>query len=153
MKKTISTICLMVSIIMLLAMPSYADSNSTYSSAFFASYDSFIYVPSGRTLEIWFDVVGKGAMNEIGVESIELKRSSDGVNWTTVKTFLPEDYPQMICENTGINCDYVSYLGAYGYYFRAYVTFYASNSRGSGYQTWYTETVYLTPPTGILPRS
>lgn len=153
MTKIIKTICFMMSIVVLLSLPVSAEESSTYSSVFFSSYESFVHVPSGRTLEIWFDVVGNGTMDEIGVESIELERSSDGVNWTTVKTFLPEDYPQMICENTGINCDYVSYLGAYGYYFRAYVTFYASNSRGSGYQTWYTETVYLTPPTGILPRS
>lgn len=151
MSKTIRMISFVLSIMVLLAIPVSAEDSSTYSSAFFTSYDSGIYITSGRTMEIWFDVVGKGAMDELGVESIELERSSNGSNWTVIKTFLPADYPQMICENTGITYDCVSYLGAYGYYYRAYVTFYASSSRGWGNEYQYTETVYITPPAGFIP--
>lgn len=151
MNRTIRTICFLLSVVMLFVMPVYAEENNTYSSAFIASYDSSICIPSGRTLEIWFDVVGKGEMDEIGVESIELQRSSTGSSWTVIKTFLPEDYPQMICENTGIAYDYVTYTGTYGYYYRAYVTFYASNSRGWGNEYQYSETVYITPPIGYIP--
>lgn len=153
MKKLIRSLCLIISVSLMLAIPANATESSAYSSIYFASYDSFIGVPSGRTLEIWFDVVGNGEMDEIGVSYIDLERSSDGINWTVIRTFLPEDYPQMIRENTGINCDCISYLGAYGYYFRAYVTYYAKNSRGRGNEYEYTPAVYLTPPTGILPRS
>ena len=153
MKKMIRIFSLVIATVILLSIPVYADESNTYSSLFFASYDSFIHVPSGRNLEIWFDVVGNGSMDEIGVSYIDLERSSDGINWTVVRTFLPEDYPQMIYEDSGFNCDYISYMGAYGYYFRAYVTYYAKNSRGCGNEYEYTPAVYLTPPTGILPRS
>ena len=151
MKKMMRILSLAIAATLLLVMTVCADEGNAYSSLFFASYDSFIYIPSGRTLEIWFDVVGNGAMDEIGVSYIELERSSDGRNWTVVKTFLPESYPQMIIEDTGINYDCVSYLGAYGYYYRAYVTFYAKNSRGRGNEYQYSETVYITPPAGFIP--
>lgn len=151
MNNRIRTICFLLCLVMLFAMPVSADTNNTYSSSFISSYDSSINIPSGRTLEIWFDVVGKGEMDEIGVESIELERSTNGNSWSLVKTFLPEDYPQMICENTGIALDYVTYTGTYGYYYRAYVTFYASNSRGWGNEFQYSETVYITPPAGFIP--
>ena len=143
MNSKIRIISFVMAIILLLAIPVCAEESSTYSSTFFSAYDSYIAVPSGRTLEIWFDVVGKGEMDEIGVESIELQRSSNGSDWSTVKIFLPEDYPQMICENTGMNYDCVTYTGSYGYYYRAYVTFYASNSRGWGYEYQYSEVEYL----------
>lgn len=145
MKKYIRIICVVMVALLLLAMPICAEEGSTYSSIFFGAYDSAIYA-SGRTLEIWFDVVGNGMMDEIGVSNIKLQRSSNGSSWSTVKNFYPEDYPQMICEDTSIAYDYVSYTGSYGYYYRAYVTFYAKNSRGSGKTFQYSETVYIPVP-------
>ena len=145
MKKSISIICVIIAVISLLAVPVSAEENSTYSSIFFCSYDSAIYV-EGRTLEIWFDVVGNGGMDEIGVSCITLERSSNGSSWSTVKTFYPEDYPQMICYDTGIAYDYVTYTGSSGYYYRAYVTYYAKNSRGRGNAYQYSETVYMPAP-------
>lgn len=143
MKRIIRVISLLVSSILLLSIPIYAEESGTYSSIFFCSYDSSIRNPSGRNLEIWFDVVGNGTMDEIGASCIELERSSNGTNWTVVHTFSPEDYPQMICTNTGMNYDCVSYKGSYGYYYRAHVTCYAKNSRGQGYMNDYSETIYL----------
>lgn len=145
MKKTIRGLCLALTIAILLATPVWADS-STYSNLFIASYDSFIRNPSGNTLRIWYDVVGNGAMDEIGVQYIEVDRSSDGINWTTVRTFMPEDYPQMIYKNTGIAYDYVTCSVSYGYYYRAYVMFYAKDSRGRGTEHEYSETFYLPVP-------
>ena len=57
MKKTIRIVCLVMAVLILLAVPVSAEERNTYSSIFFGSYDSAIYV-SGRTLEICFDVVG-----------------------------------------------------------------------------------------------
>lgn len=143
MSKTVRIICIVMAIILLLVTPIYAEESNTYSSAFISSYDSFIDITSGRTMEIWFDVVGTGKMDEIGAESIKLYRSTNRTDWTLVKTFLPEDYPQMICEDTGMNYDCVTYTGSYGYYYKAYVTFYASNSRGRGNEYDYSEVEYL----------
>lgn len=146
MKKIIRIICVTIAILMMLSAPCYAEENGTYSSAYFAYYDSSIRYVSGTTLEIWFDVMGNGIMEEIGVSSIELEYSSDGNNWFPAKTFLPEDYSQMICNNTGLAYDCVTYTGMYDFCYRAYVTFYAKNSRGQGYATQYSETYYIPMP-------
>lgn len=146
MKRISQTVCIVLVLALALSIPVFAEENNTYSSVFFASYDSFIRHPSDSTIRIWFDVVGNGTMEEIGVSSIELEYSSDEVHWFHAKTFLPEDYPQMICNNTGIAYDYVTYTGMYDFCYRAYVTFYAKNSRGQGYMTEYSETYYIPMP-------
>ncbi len=144
MKKSVYKICIVLCIISMLVVSVNAQEDGTFSSPFFASYDSCIEVITGTTsIEIWFDVVGNGAMDEIGVSEIELERSRDGRDWTVVKTFLPEDYPQMICRNTGIAYDYVPYTGDSGYVYRAYVTYHARNSRGLGIEYQYSESVYV----------
>ena len=145
MKKVIRILCFMMAVVTLFVVPVSAEESSSYSSIFFCSYDSAIYA-TGRTLEIWFDVVSNGTVQEVGVSSIILQRSTNRSNWSTVKTFYPDDYPQMICYNTGIAYDYVTYTGSYGYYYRAYVTFYAKSSRGTGNAYQYSETVYLAAP-------
>ena len=143
MKRFIKTVCVIVSLVCLLAVPVCADETGTYSSVFFAAYDSSIDNPYGNTIRIWFDVVGNGCMDEIGSTSIVLECSSDGVNWTSVKKYLAKNYSYMICENASIAYDYVVYNGTYGNYYRAKVTFYAKNSRGTGYTWEYTEVLYL----------
>ena len=101
MRKQIKLICVLVVLAMLI-MPVSAETADPRSSAFFGSYDSFIDVITAMKMEIWFDVVGVGTQDELGVSSIKIQRSSDGQNWTDRKTFYPENYPQMIVENTYI---------------------------------------------------
>ena len=145
MKKIICTICLLLSVAILLSVSVSAEESSPYSSIFFGSYDSFIDVINNYRMEIWFDVVTNGTMDEVGVSSVVVERSSDGSTWTEMKEFLPENYSQMVCENTYFNYDYVPYYGIPGYYYRAYVTFYAKDSRGRGYAHQYSEVVRLPP--------
>lgn len=137
---------LVMAFALLCCIPVSADEAMPCSSAYFISYDSFIDVISSDTFEVWFDVVGAGTMQEIGAKSILIERSSDGEQWTAVKSYLPAAYPQMIHENTGIAYDCVTYTGDPGYYYRAYVRCYAKNSSGSGVMFDYAETVYLPVP-------
>lgn len=146
MKKMIRILCITVAVLMLFTIPVFATEGSTYSNLFISSYDSFITNPGGNMLRIWFDVVGNGEMDKIGVDYIELYRSPDGINWTTIRVFFPEDHPQMTRENTGIAYDFISYAVSYGYYYRAYVEFYAEDSRGIGTAYDYSETIYVPMP-------
>ena len=91
MKKFINVVCVLVSLVCLLSMPVHAEDESTYASVFFGAYDSFLRNPSGTIIQIWFDVVGNGSMDEIGASTIVVEQSSDGIQWTAVKTFLKED--------------------------------------------------------------
>lgn len=137
----------LVSIILVISMvfvvPVYAEEVTPWSSAFIASYDPYIYYESGSSFEIWFDVVAVRRMEQLGVSSIEVEVSPNGTDWTTVRTLYPEDYPQMICENTVFHADYVTHTGYVGAYYRAYITFYAKNSTGIGELSAYTQTIRL----------
>lgn len=146
MKKMIRLACLFIAIMMFFTSPVLAEERSVYSNSFIASYDSFITVPYGNTLNIWFDVVGNGEMDEIGSQAIWLERSSNRTDWTTIRIFQPDDYPQMISTNTGIAYDYVSCNVTGGFFYRAYVKCYAKNSRGIGVEYDYSETMYMPRP-------
>ena len=133
MKLFLRSLCLILVISIILAVPVFATKEATpWASNYFVYYSTYLYRTTGTEFEIWFDVVGRNIMTELGVNSIILQESSDGENWTSIKTYTPEDYPQMICENTGSHADCVSYTGRPGYDYRAYVTFYAKNSSGFG---------------------
>lgn len=144
MRKSVKLICILI-IGALLVLPVSAESATPYSSMFFGSYDATLYKAGVTDLEIYFDVVSAGAMEELGSSSIKVQRSADGVNWITVKTYTPADYPQMIRYNTCFVYDYVPYSAYADYYYRAYVTFYAKNSKGNGEMYQFTETIYIPP--------
>lgn len=143
MKSFARVICLLLSVA-LLTVPVSAAESSTYASYFFGSTDSFIEITGFTSFEVWYDVVGAGTMDEIGVSSIVVQRSSDKQSWTNVKTYLPEDYPQMIETDTCAAGNCVTSYGIPGYYYRALVTFYAKNSRGVGEVSDYSETIWMT---------
>lgn len=144
MKYYMRLVSVILIIALVLAVPVCAEEETApWSSAFIASYDPYIYYESGTYFEIWFDVVAVRRMEELGVSKVKIQVSSDGSNWGTVTTCYPEDYPQMICENTGFHMDCVPYTGTVGNYYRAYVTFYAKNSSGIGEISAYTQTIRL----------
>lgn len=143
MKRFIRCLSAMLVLITLLGTVAYAQEVSTRASSYFVSWDSSLAKISSNQFEIWFDVVSAGAMDKLGVSSIEVERSSNGTSWTVVKTYDPEDYSTMIEENTSCVYNCVTYTGSRGYFYRAYVTFYAKNSRGTGEMYDYSEVLYL----------
>ena len=146
MKKSLRILSLIVAFSLLLAFPVHAASEvEPRGSAFFSSYWTFLHKATSNSFEIWFDVdANAAAMQEIGVSMIEVYRSADQENWTKMKTYEMEDYPEMIDENTGSHTGYVTYNYATpGYYYTAYVTFYAKNSTGIGKRFVYTQIIQM----------
>ena len=146
MKRSFRFLCLIMALCLLLAFPVHAASEvEPRGSAFFSSYGTAIYEASSTSFEVWFDVNANAAiMEEIGVSMIEVYRSADQENWTKMKTYEMEDYPEMIDENTGSHTGYVTYNYATpGYYYTAYVTFYAKNSTGIGKRFVYTQIIQM----------
>lgn len=153
MKRFIRCFAAMMVLVTLLGTVAYAQGISEHgdaalaasprSSAYFGSWDSYLYKTSSTSFEIWFDVTSAGSMDELGVSSIEVQRSTNGSNWTTVKTYYPEDYSAMIEEDTFSVYNCVTYTGAKGYFYRAYVVFYAKNSRGVGEMPDYAEVISI----------
>lgn len=140
MKRKIQFASLLLVVVMLLSFPVYAEGQSRASN-FFVVTSTYIEKVSGTTFEVWFDVTAKSLMDELGTSTIKVQRSSDGTNWTTMKTFSKSNYSQMIDEDTVWHGDCVTYTGTTGYYYRAKVTFYAKNDSGTGEYTMYTSTI------------
>ncbi len=142
MKKVTRFVCMLLVLSVFLVIPAYAQTAAEpRGSAFFSSYGTDLYKTGTRTFQIWFDVDSNlTTMDELGVSEIIVYRSEDGQNWTEMRTYHMEDYSQMIAYNTGSHIDYVTYENATpGYYYTAYIFFYAKNSTGIGERDVYTE--------------
>lgn len=145
MKRFIKAISLILVFSLCMAFPVFAaEEAAPRSSDYFIKNNAYLYKTGTYTFEIWFDSVGFGVMDNIGASAIVLERSSDGITgWTTVKTFYPSSYTQMIAENRCSYANCVTYTGSSGYYYRACVEFYAKNSSGSSYKYLYTDVLKL----------
>lgn len=142
MKKFARFAAVILVLSLVLGISAYATSTvEPRGSAFFDSYGTDLYRTSPTTFQIWFDVDSNARlMDELGVSLIELYRSPDQQTWTKVKTYEPEDYPEMIDINSYSYINYVPYTNAWaGYYYTACITFYAKNSTGIGERDVYTE--------------
>lgn len=83
-------------------------------------------------MPVTVDVSGRGTMDEIGATKIYIFESSDGVNFTRVKTYRSTDYPEMLEADTTTYYDSpVIYPGKVGYYYYADVYCYAAKDGGS----------------------
>ena len=90
-------------------------------SYYLAAYTAYVCAMGEGDLEIWFEVLGTGTQEYLGVLTIYLYESTDNVNWYWVETFLHEDNPQMLITNAWEVVDCVSYQGVTGRYYKAYV--------------------------------
>ena len=134
MKRYKRYICFLLVISMLIGIPVAAQSEiEPRESAFFLSHDAFISKVTENRFKVWFDVTAAGTMQKLGACEIEIDRSTDGSNWELIASYDSAFYPAMIASNTCSHTSYITYHAAVpGYYYRAYVTFYAKNSTGTG---------------------
>ena len=103
-----------------------------YASYYLDSYNTYIYrVGTDGEIHIWFDVMGTGDMDEIGVLSIELYEVSSTGQETWIKTFLHEDHASMLATDDWYHASYVSYQGSTTKNYKAYVCIWAGKN-GSG---------------------
>lgn len=146
MKKTVRFICLILVCSLVFAVPAQAASVvEPRESAFFSYYGTDLYKTSSSSFQIWFDVVSNiTVMDVIGVNEIIVYRSADQQSWTKMRTYTMENYPEMVDQNTIDHIGYVTYNYATpGYYYTAYITFYAKNSTGIGERYVYTEILQM----------
>ena len=144
MKRFLRSICVVLVLVILLHPVVYAAENvDARASYFFARNTTFIEQITTRQFEVWFSVVAVRSMDELGVKTITVQRSSDGVNWTSMKTFEKEDYSNMICTNTAGHSGCVTYWGTPGYYYRALVCYYAKDGSNIGEYDTYSDTILL----------
>ena len=143
MKKTVRFICMILVCSLLLAVPVQAESIvEPRASSFFSSYGTDLYKTSSTSFQIWFDVVANAGSSPqvLGVSEILLYKSADQQSWQQIKMYSMNAYASMVAYNTSSHGGYVSYnFATPGYYYTAYITFYAKNSSGIGERYVYTE--------------
>lgn len=142
MKKYVRIICVILICSILFAIPAQADTVvEPRESYFFGSYVTYLYRTSSTSLQIWIEVDSNVAtMDVLGVSEIVLYRSVNMNSWTKVRVYTMENYPQLVDTNTRTHVGHVTYNNASpGFYYRAYVTFYAKNSTGTGERYVYTD--------------
>ena len=141
MRKLIRYVCILMVVVTCLSATAVAAEATPKASSYFWSSSVYLYKTSGTTFQAWFDVQCFGIMEEVGASVIKIQRSSDGINWTTVKTYTKEAYSSLIDYNTATHASYVTYTGTAGYYYRAYIELYAKNGSGSAYMPEYTSSI------------
>ena len=141
MKRFLRFVCLALVLATLVTIPAYAVEQSERASSFFSSYKAYCHAASSTQLQVYFSVMSVGTMSKLGASKVKVQRSSDGTNWTTVKTFTKEDYPSMIDDNTAFHAATLTCTKTSVYYYRAYVEFYAKNSTGTGELNYYTANI------------
>ena len=133
MKKATRYICIILVLSFIMAIPVSAQGGTEpRESAFFAAHEVYLSKVSENRFKVWYDVTATGIMQKLGVSKIEVDHSPDGQNWELVATYEMGYYPAFVVSNTASHSGYLTYYGATpGYYYRAYVTFYAKNSSGT----------------------
>jgi len=131
MKRFISLVCILLAFSMVITPASAAEA-VPYGSSFFHAHNVYLSEGSSTSFQIWFHVFAVNQMQELGADYIYLQRSSDGTNWSTIKTYTSANYPNMIAYNTASHSGYVTYSNRQsGYQYRAYIHLYAKNSAGN----------------------
>lgn len=133
MKRFTKVICVIVVMALLSAVPVAAAEEQTASprSLFYISWSANLYKESSTQFDICYDVIAAGVMQKLGVSEVKVQRSLSGSIWTTIDTLTPSDYPELMGYNTDMHMDYFLYTAKSGYYYRAYMTFYAKDSDGN----------------------
>lgn len=102
-----------------------------YASKYLSLYSAYVYVTTSGEVQVWFEVMGADDLDEIGALRIVLYESSDNSNWDDVKTFLYQSTSDMLFYDDDYISSHVSWQGAYGNYYKAYVTIWGGKD-GSG---------------------
>ena len=107
-------------------------------SAYLMAYTSYICAMGNGDLEIWFEVTGTDIWADIGVLSIAVYESTDGINFTWVGAFRFTDYPNMLWHDIYFCMDHVHYTGVPGRYYKALVQVWAGPEDGGDRRYIYT---------------
>ena len=141
MKRFLRLVCLFVVFASLAAIPAYAQEANTRASTELSSYRAYCTKISSTQVVVSFQVIGTTALDEIGANTIKVQYSSDGVNWTTAKTFRKANYPSMVDSNTSMHAGTLTANVPAGMQYRAYVEFYGEKDGGLTVRSYYTAVI------------
>lgn len=125
------TLCMALSMCSSFACAANTQPGGLRSSNYLNSYMAGVTVKSNGKVIVTVDVTAVKNCTKIGARDIYLYESTDGVNFTCVKTFNYLNYPNMTGSGFTYARDAVSYSGISGRYYFANVYVYAADASGS----------------------
>ena len=135
--KVIATILAVILFVPVPAQAAVPETVAPMASDYLAAYTAYICAMGEGELQIWFEVLGTGTQEYIGVLTIRLYESADNESWTWVQSFRHTDNSNMLAQNTYAHMNYVSYQGVPGRYYKAYVTIWGGpNDCGDSRYIW-----------------
>ena len=138
MKRFLRLVCLLVVFATLAAVPSYAQEVTPRGSNELSSYRAYCTKKASTSVVVSYQVIGTTALDEIGANTIKVQYSSDGINWTTAKTFQKSVYTGMVSHNTGMHAGTLTAYVPAGMQYRAYVEFYGEKDGNLTVRSYYT---------------
>ena len=134
-RNTIRVLALIFALSMLLSTVALASQNS---SAYIAATNGY-FTRSGNDVNVYFSIIGRGIMDEIGVSKI-LLYEKNGNTWSKVYSFRSDDpnyTANLLSYNASAKADHVTYSGSSTKDYLAILYFYAADSNGSDTITYY----------------
>lgn len=122
------------------AMAATSEEIQPYASNYLTAYNTYICDMGGGEFQIWYEVLGKSTMDEIGVLSIELYEVNSNGSLSWIKTFHHEDYSSMLFYDDDYVYTYTPFQGSSSKTYKAYVCIWAGkNGSGDTRYMWATE--------------
>ncbi len=119
------------------AMAAAVDPVTPQASAYLASYNAYVCPMGGGELQLWFNAMGDGIVDELGSLRIMLYESTDNENFTWKKTYLHDEYDNMLAYNDYYHASYVTYQGIVGRYYKFYICIWGGkNGKGDTRYFW-----------------
>lgn len=112
---------------------------ATLESSTYIAYMNAYFTRSGNDINLYFSIVGRGIMTEIGISKI-LLYEKNGNTWSRVYTFDSDDpdyTADMLSFNASAKADHVTYSGSADKDYYAKIYFYAADDDGSDTITYY----------------
>lgn len=125
-------------VIVLVAPTSVSASVQPRASDYLSLYSAYVYLPGDGEVRVYFNVQGTTTLDEIGALSIKIYESTDGTNWTWMKTFKHNTTSGMLGYNDFYHSGYVSYNGIAGRYYKAYVCIWGGKDGNGDTRYFYT---------------
>lgn len=112
------------------AMAATSEEVQPYASNYLTAYNTYICDMGNGDIQIWYEVLGKSIMDEIGVLTIDLYEVTSSGSLSYVTSFLHEDYDTMLIKNDNYIYSHVSYQGSSSKTYKAYVCIWAGKNGG-----------------------
>lgn len=148
MKRTKRIACLILALLLSFCVSTGAFAAESRASLYLSSYLAYCYAEEDGSVSVWFEVIGTGTEEALGVLTILLQEQEPGTSgWSTVKAYYHEDCPGLLSYNDNFHHGHVDYDEAIpGYHYRAYVTIWGGGMEIGDARYYMTEVVTALNP-------